>query len=190
MPVNQPTYELLRKDRDGAIAVLYERYGKKLVGYAIRQWQLDEDEAWELTYKTLYRILETHANYQFVSEEKFSAFVFTAFINYLRNFYRNKKNKSKDGETVPLDEANLKIENNTETIPSPQLIALRAELDKFEDWERMLLLLRSQDVPYSEIAKLTGKPESQLKVYYMRLKKRLAERLNQPLTSKNNEQPA
>lgn len=45
----------------------------------------------------------------------------------------------------------------------------------------MLLLLRSQDMPYSEIAKFVNKPEDQLKVYYSRLKKALTKRMNEKL---------
>jgi DNA-directed RNA polymerase specialized sigma24 family protein len=79
------TYELLSKRDKAAVQVLYERYGRKLYSYAIRHWNLQEDDAWELTYKTLYRILETYSKYSFESEKKFGAFVFTTFINYLRN---------------------------------------------------------------------------------------------------------
>jgi DNA-directed RNA polymerase specialized sigma24 family protein len=52
----------------------------------------------------------------------------------------------------------------------------------------MLLLLRSQDVPYSEIAKLTGKNEDQLKVYYGRLKKKLFERLEEKIKQTKSQQ--
>lgn len=174
------TYELLREKSEAGIRVLYERYGKKLCAYGIRQWQLDEDEAWELTYKTLYRVLDAYSTYQFVSEQKFGAFVFTTFINYLRNHYRDTKNKK--SETIPLDESHHAVQLVQDEGPvSVPMKMMRDALDKMEDWERMLLLLRSQDLPYSEIARLTGKPESQLKVYYMRLKKKLADSIQQKL---------
>lgn len=182
------TYEILKEKSEAGIRILYERYGKKLCSYAIHKWQLDEDEAWELTYKTLFRVLDAYSAYEFVSEQKFGAFVFTTFINYLRNHYRDTKNHK--SETVPLDESHHAVQLvQEEAAVSVPMELMRNALDKLEDWERMLLLLRSQEVPYSEIARLTGKPESQLKVYYMRLKKKLAgsvsQKLNDHKTSAN-----
>ena len=173
----KPTYEFLaRKDKE-SIGVLYERYGKKLFAYAANKWKLNEDDNWDLIYKTLYRVIDTCSNYKFSSEEKFSSFVFTVFINYLRNFYRDKKNLPE--EILEIDENFSGAAEATEISPAIQL--LNAELDQLEDWERMLLLLRSEDMPYSEIAKYVGKPEEQLKVYYGRLKKKLADRLNEKI---------
>ncbi len=185
MPEIKATYELIAKKDKESIRVLYERYGKKLFGYARNKWKLNEDENWDLVYKTLYRVIETNSNYTFSSEEKFSSFVFTVFINYLRNFYRDRKNLPV--EIIELDEKhfdnpdNHRAESENETKSSPAMNLLVNELDQLEDWERILLLMRSQDVPYAEIAKFTGKTEDQLKVYYGRLKKRLADKLNEKI---------
>jgi DNA-directed RNA polymerase specialized sigma24 family protein len=43
--------------------------------------------------------------------------------------------------------------------------------------------MRSQDIPYSEIARLTGKPEDNLKVYYGRLKKKLEDTLSEKINA-------
>jgi len=56
--------------------------------------------------------------------------------------------------------------------------ALNEVLESMEDWERMLLLMRSEGQAYSEIAKYIDKPENQLKVYYQRLKEQVAKKLN------------
>lgn len=183
----QPTYELIKSKDKESIRVLYERYGKKLFGYARNKWKIGEDENWDLVYKTLYKVIDTHASYQFTSEAKFSAFVFTIFINYLRNFYRDKKN-------LPVEIIELDDSFSEQELPANEITAsasmnfLVAELDQLEDWERILLLMRSQDVPYSEIAKYTSKPEDQLKVYYGRLKKKLAERVAEKIKTTNSQQ--
>ncbi len=183
----KPTYELIKNKDKESIRVLYERYGKKLFGYARKKWKLGEDENWDIVYKTLYKVIDTHASYQFTSEAKFSSFVFTVFINYLRNFYRDAKKLPV--EIIALDDSfvDTGIPEN-ETAVSPSMNFLVAELDLLEDWERILLLMRSQDVPYSEIAKLTNRSEDQLKVYYGRLKKKLAERLADKIKSTNSQQ--
>lgn len=165
---------------------LYVRYGAKLAGYGMRQWHLNEDDAWELCYKTLYGVLENAHKYSFATAQKFDAFVFTVFLNHVRNHHRSAQ--AAGVAFVSLDEAPPAAEHE----PPPDNAALnplRDALDALADWERMLLLLRSQGVAYAEIASLTGKPESQLKVYYMRLKKRLHDQLTQLQTRQTGKQP-
>ena len=50
-----------------------------------------------------------------------------------------------------------------------------------EDWQRMLLLMRSEGRPYSEIAQYIDKPEEQLKVYYQRLKESITKKMYERL---------
>ena len=61
--------EIRKKDKN-AVSVLYTRYGKNLYGYAISKWKLNEDEAWDLIYKTLYKVLEVIDRYKFEEEKK------------------------------------------------------------------------------------------------------------------------
>lgn len=183
MKSGQETYKLITQKNKDSIALLYERYGKKLYGYAIHSWKMDEDDAWNLVYKTLYRILDTAAGYSFESESKFSSFIFKVFINNLRQHYRETK-KAREKIEIVSGEPELHGETIVEELPednSVRMNLLKAELDKLEDWERMLLLMRSQDMPYSEIAKFVHKPEDQLKVYYSRLKAALIKRINEKL---------
>ena len=183
MKSGQETYKLVAQKNKEGIALLYERYGKKLYGYAVRNWKLDEDEAWNLIYKTLYKILDTTAGYKFESESKYSSFFFKVFINNLRQHYRDTKRVKEKLEIVAGDTA-LHGEAIAEELPednSVKMNMLKEELEKLEDWERMLLLMRSQDMPYSEIAKFVNKPEEHLKVYYSRLKTALTKRINEKL---------
>jgi RNA polymerase sigma-70 factor (ECF subfamily) len=185
---DQTTYNLIRKNDASAVTILYERYGKKLAGYAIRKWNTSEDDAWDLTYKTLFRVMKTANNYTFANEEKFSAFVFTIFINYLRNLFRDRKNQPEMiremDERIAANPSSsfgyAQSDKAEETSPAIRL--LNEALNELEDWERILLLMRSQDVPYSKIAELTGKTEDNLKVYYGRLKKKLETMLSEKMT--------
>ena len=169
------------KDKN-AITLLYNRYGKKLYGYAIVKWNLSEDEAWEIVYKTLYKVIDVIDKYTFENENKFVGFLFKIFINYLRNYYRDNKNKNI--ETIELSEKHEKISNrksdsvDANTPQSIQMTYLQEELQKLEDWQRIVLLMRAQDYPYEEIAKFVNKPIEQLKVYHMRLKKQITDKIN------------
>jgi RNA polymerase sigma factor (sigma-70 family) len=178
------TYNVVARKDKQAIALLYERYGKRLYSYAAHSWKLEEDEAWNLVYKTLYKVLDTTANYSFESEKNYSSFIFKVFVNYLRQHYRDTKRVKEQFEIVNTDDAEKHPEPALEETPevnSVKMNLLKEELGKLEDWERMLLLLRSQDMPYAEIAKFVNKPEDHLKVYYSRLKTALAKRMNEKL---------
>jgi len=167
-------------DKNSFVTVVYNRYGKKLYSYAIKSWSLNEDTAWDLIYKTIYKVVDSYINYTFKSEEKFASFIFKIFINYLRNHYRDNK-AVKAFEFTAMDDVNLSAKEVTSVSENSnkKLIALNEALDEMQDWERMLLLMRSEGRAYSEIATYIDKPENQLKVYYQRLKEQVTKKLNE-----------
>jgi RNA polymerase sigma factor (sigma-70 family) len=166
-------------DRTKFISWVYQAYGKKLYSYSISTWRVNEDIAWSLVYKTIWKIAEVHQNYTFEKVENFTSFIFKIFINYLKNHYRDNKSQSKD---LYFDLAQVEMSNSeTETdniSENKKLTALNEELEEMEEWERLLLLLRSEGRPYSEIAIYVDKPEKQLKVYYQRLKLQISKKLH------------
>lgn len=164
------------------IGELYNRYGKKLYAYATTSWKLSEDDAWDMVYKTLYKVIETHQQYQFENEDKFAAFVFKIFVNFLRNHYRDDKKLSERFHLIDVDEAtlnNIGEKQDNEQSEKQEIHILKELLEQMEDWQRILLLMRSDGRPYSEIAQYINKPESQLKVYYQRLKQDISKKLNE-----------
>ncbi|HLP13756.1 MAG TPA: sigma-70 family RNA polymerase sigma factor [Flavobacteriales bacterium] len=185
-PVNKQK-ELYKQDgltNSAFVAELYKQYGKKLYAYALRNWNVSDDQAWDLVYKTLYRVIDTYKNYSFENEEKFGAFIFKIFINYLRNHYRDNKTKNENlkvSDVSPDQMYNKASEINNDLPSDPKLVALTEELEKMEDWQRMLLLMRSEGRSYSEIAKYIDKPEEQLKVYYQRLKESITKKMYERL---------
>ena len=166
-------------------AEVYNKYGRKLYGYAIAKWNVTEDEAWELVYKTIDKTIETHDRYSFESEEKFASFIFKIFINYLRNHYRDTKNKRL--ETVSFEEgveyAKQDVDhlNEEEEPESLNMKLLKEELSKLEDWQRVLLLMRAQNYSYEEISEIIKKPAEQMKVYYLRYKQKILNNINDKL---------
>lgn len=150
-----------------------------MYSYAITHWKINEDAAWDLIYKTIYRVLDTFEKYNFETEEKFASFVFRVFINYLKNHYRDTK-ADRMVELTDMETSEVYNKKNAETVEysNKQLNTLNEVLDDMEDWERMLLLMRSEGRAYSEIAAFIDKPENQLKVYYQRLKEKLTKKLN------------
>jgi len=182
------TYPLNREENGEtakAVKELYEIYANKLFSYTRKNYSIPEDGIWTIVYKTIYKMTEVQDRYTFESEFKRSAFIFKMHINFLRNYFRDDKSLEGNLHEVEMND-DLLIRNESTPAPeSPQMKILQKELDKLDEWQRILLLMRGQDIPYSEIVPFVNKPEKQLKVYYARLKKMLFENINSELKKLN-----
>ena len=160
---------------------LYEQYSRKLYAYTRKNYTINEDDTWSLVYKTIYKIADVHGNYSFENQQKQSAFIFKTHINYLKNYFRDNKTFESKNLEVELNENHLPDNEVIQIKENQHLKILQQELNLLEDWERILLLMRGQQVPYADIAKFVNKPEKQLKVYYSRLKQQLLLKVNESL---------
>lgn len=172
---------LLSNENNEVVKQLYEVYAKKLLAYTCKNYSIDKDDAWAIVYKTIYKIAEVDKEYHFENEQKRSGFIFRTHINYLKNYFRDNKSFEKNNQEVDLTEQFTEKEPEPDTAQNLPLMILQQELDKLDDWQRILLLMRGQDIPYSKISEFVKKPENQLKVYYARLKKQLADDVNAEL---------
>ncbi|PJB14799.1 MAG: hypothetical protein CO118_06675 [Flavobacteriales bacterium CG_4_9_14_3_um_filter_32_8] len=172
-------FQVIQSNKEKGIELLFELYSQKLNNYAIYNWKVNEDVSWDLIYKTIYKVAETINLYEFENEQKFGSFIFKIFINYLRNHFRDTKTANQGVEEVELSNQIINGYQHEEQAISPneKLKSLQLELDLLEDWQRILLLLRSQGMTYKEISRYVDKPEEQLKVYYARLKEQLTNKL-------------
>jgi RNA polymerase sigma factor (sigma-70 family) len=207
----ETTYELVRTQPEQGVELLYRKYGRKLYHYAIQSWKMNEDHAWEMVYQSLYKTVEKIHDYVFRTEKEFSSFLFTVFCNLLRRHYRDTRTREESLKLENFSESlfdeskvnpALHTERNVqdklversmdefreESAVSPLMKALEEGLAKLEEWERMLLLLRSQNLPYNEISVYLNKPADQLKVYYHRCRKKLEDIMDTgKLKSQSNE---
>jgi RNA polymerase sigma factor (sigma-70 family) len=171
---------------------LYKVYGANLVRYAIRSWQQDEDDAWDILYETLYGFINSYSTQTFDSEKQVGALVWKIFRNKLRDKLRRKKRQGVfliEGldsleAIVPEESAS----RNEQADENPFLPELEAVLEDLDDWERQLLLCRANDFPYKVIEELTGYKKDYLKVHYQRLKKRIADKLEENPNFKQGEE--
>jgi DNA-directed RNA polymerase specialized sigma24 family protein len=167
------------------VKTYYESYAKQLFAYTRKNYNISEDDSWTIVYKTIYKMAEVNDNYKFENDQKQRAFVFKAHINFIRNYYRDNKSFEHKNLEVELNDF-VQPEEDTSKQESIELKILNKELEKLEEWQRILLLMRGQDIPYSDISAFVNKPENQLKVYYARLKKQLLEDVNNELTKLNS----
>jgi len=175
------------EDSNTVVKMFYEAYSQKLFGYTCKNYSINADDAWTVVYKTIYKMAEINDKYTFENEHKRRAFVFKTHINFLRNYFRDNKSFERVNHEVELKDF-IYTDEEEPNKENFQLKILKSELDKLEGWQRILLLMRGQNMPYSEIAVFVQKPEKQLKVYYARLKQQLLENVNAEL-NKLNSQP-
>jgi RNA polymerase sigma factor (sigma-70 family) len=195
------TYELIRKRPRSGSKILFKRYAGKLYNYAAQTWHLDEDTSWEIIYQTFEKTIKNIDEYNFESEEKFSNFIFTVFSNFLRNNFKKQKVRDERVKLYSFNEQLFETSGEaynaqTERLvmdkifrdaidkhmaepekPNQLLRQLEEILDDLPEWEKSLLLMRSQNYSYKEISALLQMPEKNLKVYYQRAKTKLLKKL-------------
>ncbi len=183
--------------REG-LELLFNVFGSKLLAYAIENWKFDEDDAWECIYKTFQTIVDTIEDYDFTTDAHFKNFLFKVFKNNLRQVYKKQKALIQKIEFVPLSEAlafttteqdNLMysdgesffeaLANDKSFRTDNRLKMIETALDKLEEDERELLLLRGQNFSYKEIGALMGIQDDHLKVRVHRAKKKLLKIINE-----------
>jgi RNA polymerase sigma factor (sigma-70 family) len=194
--------ELIQKIRDkdsSCLEELYNQYGKKLYAYCLQQWHLDEDRAWEAVYQTLEAMILKGGQYEFESEARFNGFLFKVLFNFIRQAHRKNK-----GAT--LDIVSIDMHTNENLSPQLQVTAdeqisfdelregqdnnrllqkVTVALSKLNPDERDLLLLKSQNYTYDEIAAMLKIENNQLKVRHHRAKQKLLQQLKSIATHEN-----
>ena len=56
--MGKATYVIIKEKGRKSVEVFYNRYGRNLLAYALKNWKTDEDTAWVLIYKTLILLLK------------------------------------------------------------------------------------------------------------------------------------
>ncbi|MFT5667091.1 MAG: RNA polymerase sigma factor (sigma-70 family) [Vicingaceae bacterium] len=169
--------KLHRKTKEKRLELLFEAFRDALLGYGNRQWKIPKDACWDLIYVSLYKVEEVVDDHQFESTEKFNGFVFRIFINRMKNYLRDEETRTKGIREVELEEDKIGEGKDRKEEESDEVNLLNEILDELEDWQRILLLMRAQEYTYAEIANYTKKSEKNLKVYYGRLKKKIAKEM-------------
>ncbi len=195
--------EQLKKQDQTGLEALYNQYGSKLYGYAVKKWHL-EDYAWDIVYKTLYKLIEAIPKCKFESQSSFDHFIIKVFNNFLKEHHRNNKyqneqfveNSNADtpiDNSIDYEEENQEKEDESsiwiepevfkdyyesESFEHPKLKKIKQALAELEEVDRAMLLLKSQNFSYEEIAEMLKIEKKLLKVKYFRAKERLIKLFN------------
>lgn len=193
--------QLKNGDRNGC-AHLVDAYQQRLVGEAVEVFHVGREDAEELVSDTLLAVVRNIHTFEFKhGEGDFHAWVISIFRNKMRDFVRKQaitegvQQFFDESELAAVEEysahemqivraivrqyedANREPEDVDGNGVNMKLAVIADVLDRLETWERVLLRCRALDVPYEDIARYTGKPVSQLKVYHARVKKKFIQQL-------------
>lgn len=147
--------ELIERKDMQALELLFTQYANKFYSFSISNWNITEDEAYDLIYATFNTIINKGLNYSFENQSKFDAFIFTVFKNNFKQLYRAKQSRVyqelsietfSDLEYKPYNEDN--IENN------PQNEKLQKILNEMNEKDKDILLLRANNFSYEEIVSM------------------------------------
>lgn len=178
------------------IEALYRQYSKQFLGYVRTQWKFDEDAAWDVIYQTLEALVLKLPSYTFNSQVEFDRLVFKFFLNFVRQHYRKHQSKreiqwvslndSQGSNDFEFDEKDNDIFIETvhefcdsDEVMNPNLEKLEQCLEQLNTIDRELLLLRTRDYSYEQIAKMLKIENNQLNVKYLRAKQKLIKLFNQ-----------
>jgi RNA polymerase sigma factor (sigma-70 family) len=176
------------KGKDPAsMEMLYDTYGRQFYTYCIKKWECDEDNAWDIVYRTLETLVLKLDRYEFVSQAKFDGFLFRVLMNYIRKSFRSVRvQQGLMLEPVDFNEDQLPREVDEqltrdaferyyrdEEIENPAILEMNDALAQMDTEDRDILLLRAQNYSYEEVGSFLGIDAENLKVKYHRAKKKL-----------------
>jgi RNA polymerase sigma factor (sigma-70 family) len=172
------------------LTLLYEEFGRHLFQYSRRYLELDEDECYDVLYKTLETVGKVIDRYDFSSEKYFTNWLFKIHKNNTLMTLRAKRAKEKVVFSLEdwQQEYNEAADENDEQVvfdhlpeiaaeskedgftASPLYMALEKALQQIDETDRDILLLRMNNYSYEEVAEMLGIPNNQLKVKFLRAK--------------------
>lgn len=202
---------LFQEDLNKGLTALFEGYGQKLYGFAVTHFHIDEDESYDVLYKTLDTVGKVITRYEFTSENHFGNWLFKIHKNNILQLLRSKKSKEKDFQIVSfndweveakeLDDENLNLENFKQVIEqisevdpyesssknNKLFFAMQKALEQLSEVERELLLLRMNNYSYDEIATMLKIENNQLKVKFNRAKAKVEKKTLELIKDTYNE---
>jgi RNA polymerase sigma factor (sigma-70 family) len=198
---NAEIVRLLKEGNPRGCHLLVQYYQSMLIGECVRVFELAVEDAEELVDDVLLSVVEHISSFEFKKgEADFNNWVITIFRNRARDHLRKlatigglqqwyNEADTDDGDILTGIEREIlndivrryqesANDDHDESGESGGKLRIVAEaLDRLETWERVLLRCRALDVPYEDIARYTGKPAKQLKVYHARVKKKFTQLL-------------
>jgi RNA polymerase sigma factor (sigma-70 family) len=157
--------------KDDVFRQIFEANSKKIYrlcyGYAG-----DEDVAHDLLQETFLKVWQNLDKFR--NQAMISTWIYRIAVNTCLTYLRSEKRQAKEELTPQL--AEIKSEDISEK--NEQVALLYKCISRLEESERIIITMVMDEVPYPEIAEISGISEGNLRVKIYRIKQKLTDLYN------------
>ncbi|GAB2981110.1 sigma-70 family RNA polymerase sigma factor [Mucilaginibacter puniceus] len=159
-------------DKEAAFKKIFEANSKKIY-HLCYGYTGDEDSANDLMQETFLKVWQNLDKFR--NQAMISTWIYRIAVNTCLTYLRSEKRQAKDELTPELEETTGEIISEK----NEQVSLLYKCISKLEESERIIITMVLDEVPYPEIAEISGISEGNLRVKVFRIKQRLTELYNQ-----------
>jgi RNA polymerase sigma factor (sigma-70 family) len=159
-------------DKEVAFKKIFEANSKKIY-HLCYGYTGDDDAANDLLQETFLKVWQNLDKFR--NQAMISTWIYRIAVNTCLTYLRSEKRQAKEELTPELEET--RSEEFSEK--NEQVALLYKCISKLEESERIIITMVLDEVPYNEIAEISGISEGNLRVKVHRIKQRLTELYNQ-----------
>jgi RNA polymerase sigma factor (sigma-70 family) len=159
-------------DKEAAFKKIFEANSKKIY-HLCYGYTGDEDSANDLMQETFLKVWQNLDKFR--NQAMISTWIYRIAVNTCLTYLRSEKRQAKDELTPELEETTGEVVSEK----NEQVAQLYKCISKLEETERIIITMVLDEVPYPEIAEISGISEGNLRVKVFRIKQRLTELYNQ-----------
>ena len=158
-------------DKEANFKELFQKNSRKIY-HLCYGYTGDEDSANDLMQETFMKVWQNLEKFR--NQALISTWIYRIAVNTCLSYLRVEKRQAKDELTDTI------IENKTEEISdkNEQVASLYKCISQLEENERILITMVLDEIPYHEIAQISGISDGNLRVKIHRIKQKLTELYN------------
>jgi RNA polymerase sigma factor (sigma-70 family) len=159
-------------DKEAAFKQIFQANSKKIF-HLCYGYTGDDDAANDLLQETFLKVWQNLDKFR--NQAMISTWIYRIAVNTCLTYLRSEKRQAKDELTPQI--AETKAEDFS---PKNEQVALLYKcISKLEESERIIITMVLDELPYPEIAEISGISEGNLRVKIFRIKQKLTELYNQ-----------
>ena len=159
-------------DKEAAFKQIFQANSKKIY-HLCYGYTGDDDAANDLLQETFLKVWQNLDKFR--NQAMISTWIYRIAVNTCLTYLRSEKRQAKDELTPELEETTGEVISEK----NEQVALLYKCISKLEESERIIITMVLDEVPYPEIAEISGISEGNLRVKVFRIKQRLTELYNQ-----------
>ena len=155
---------------------IYKQFNEFLFKIA-RSEGLSIEDSEEITHNTFLKMIKAIHKFEYRNDNSFKAWLVKIHKNHIKEFKRKNRIQVKylddEEESVIVHHIDF-LQDSTDPISNdPRLEAIRDEINKLSEDDRILLTMRAKEIPYELISEIIGVNPKTLKVRHHRLNQKL-----------------